>query len=508
MANTNHNIQHIIAIVRVLSSPEKRMAGRYLKLFEGNYKDSSSTLVNQSTNRSHKFISFLFFQSICKQLIYSDSSIIVDNLSKQYSKNQIRNLGNRVLKKLHDFLVFELTIKRSTTESRHVVQQYIQRNISLLEFLLVRRIFQHFDELSDKLISLAVKNELYNEICIIYRLKLSYLVNKISIKEFNKRVTHLENFQYLADEVNKINLFVYSIQIRTIRKVSDLELKNYIENKLTYFKKVDKTIESDTWKLAYFTILLEYSHQIENYDESNKICYSQILIFNRSKFLSTKARLGSTYLQISNNYLLQQKYEESINANDQAIRYYRHGFLNYVNACEVKFFALFYLNEFDKAQELISHILQFKSVKENLLYYSRWEFFHTAILYATGDIKKAYLNYNKSTFLYEDKEGWGVGLRIFYIMIEIERGMYDKIDYELDALRKQIHKMKNSISPRFILIARFLSNFSKYDFDFNSFDISTNVIFNKLRQKSNYKWQIKTPEIIEFTNWILKIRNT
>lgn len=509
MGKEKKNILHIQAICSALSSPERKMAGKYILLFDGpkirkSYPSHAEIQSFKPKGIGRGGVSYSFFEDCVKYRPSDRFPELQNYLESKYSSNQIRNLSSRVLKKIHDFLLLELNIKRSSPETRHVTMQFVQRNISLLEFLLVRRIFDHFDSMSQKLLKIAISHELYNEACNILRLRISLLVGRITIREFDKIVEDHERYKRISDNINEINLFTSSLQVRFNRKVKNTEIVSYLKRELPRFQDIEKNNKSDTWLLGYYTILLEYCHQIHDYDQADEICFKQLQVFKRSPFLSTKNRIGSTYLQLANNNLFAGRFEISLKYVDSSTKYFKLGYLNYVNACDVKFYSLIYLKKYDQATKMVREILKFKPVQSSDFYYAKWNYFLSVSLYFLNELREAYINLNNSKFLSEDRDGWGINIRILSIMIQVERGIIDGIDFELDNLRKQIIFLKNYVSDRQVLISRLLNQLNKSDFDFNRFDFESNKLYIRLITDSECSWQIKSPEFVVFEHWISK----
>jgi hypothetical protein len=504
MANTNHNISHIRAICKALSKAELRMAGKYILLFESASSHSSATFSKSKKLSSKGGLSYRFFYLI-STFDQKKSKISLDEqIKRNFTPTQIRNLGSRVLKKVHDFLLFELNIRRSTSESRNVALQYLQRNISLLEFLLVRRVFLHFEEHAKKLLEIAIKFELYNEACSIIRLQLSLQINRVTIKEFDKIIDRYNIYNLKAEAINKINLFAYSLQVRFNRKIKNTEIIDYLNQSLPDLYRIEKGIDSDTWNLAFSKILLEYYHQMADFKSADKVCFKQLEIYERSKFLSAKNRIGGTYLQLANNNLFDQNFKQSLSYIDYSITYFKKGFLNYVNACDVKFYNLIYLRKYDKALELTNEILEFNSVQSDKFYLAKWEYFKTICLYYQGKLKDAFVNLSASQEISQDKEGWGINIRLLSIIIQIDRKLYEGVEFELETLRKQLLKLKAVVPYRYFLIQRTLTFLVKKDFAVNKQDIESNVNYQKLISNDSNHWKVKTPELVKFENWLAK----
>ena len=100
MANVDHNIVHIRNIYRALSSSEKRLFIKYLRLSEAKNLISNSSVAKKTGKSRKGDLSVKFIQIISKHRQESLKPGMIDIVSKSFTSMQRRNLGNRVLKKL------------------------------------------------------------------------------------------------------------------------------------------------------------------------------------------------------------------------------------------------------------------------------------------------------------------------------------------------------------------------------------------------------------------------
>lgn len=498
MANFDHNILHIRNIYRALSSSEKRLFIKYLRLSEGKNVGLVKEVEPKVLKKRKGDLSVNFVQAIAKYQHSFDDGLINEHISKLFTPTQRRNLGNRVLKKIFDFLSLEANLERVRTSPVLKAQQYLTRNVALSEVLLNKGLYEEFVYFNKKNLALADKFELYNEACLILKLQLTFSVNRVKYKKFIQLKKEYDKRRFLADKTFEANMHVNSIQILFNEKIESSKIINYLETVLSEMHELNGKITSDGWTIYYNYIQLEYFQQLRDYVRSEAICYNIIGIYKRSP-ISTKAMLGLSYLQLAGNQLLMMQYLPCMQTCHKAITYFKPGLLNYIGTMEILFLAQFHSGKLEESQQTVEAILKFNSIRQNPIYLAKWEYYKTVILYKQGKFKEAYIHIQHCNDLYEDKEGWGIGLRILFILILLRRNLMEIIDNELDNFRRQLAKLKKVglVNNRVSLIFKILSNLPKFDYDLKKLTVFHKMDLNLLdSDKEKFEWYVKGYELI------------
>jgi len=505
MPNIDHNILHIRNIYRALSSSEKLLFIKYLRLSEAKKLKTTST-GDKKVGKSRKGdLSVKFIEIIAKHCHASSTSGIVDIVATSFSSMQRRNLGNRVLKKLFDFLALEANLDRVKTAPVQKAQQYLTRNVALLEVLLNKGLYDEFSYFNKKNLALADKYELYNEACLILKLDLTYSVNRVKYKKFIQLKEEYDKRRFLADRIFEASMHVNSMQILFNEKIESSRIVVFLENVLSEMHVLKDRITSDGWKIYYNYIQLEYYQQLRDYARSETICHSVINIYLKSP-IATKAMLGLSYLQLAGNQLLSMDYVTCLNTCDKAISYFRVGMLNYIGTMEIQFLAQFHSGMLDQAIQTVESVLALSSIRQNPIYLAKWEYYKTVILYRQGKFKDAYLHIQRCNDLYEDKEGWGIGLRILLIMILLRRSLHEIIDNEIDNFRRMLAKLNKMglVSKRALLIFKIISQLPKYDYDLKLLVAQIKLELELLNNNTiEFGWYVKGYELIRIEKEII-----
>jgi tetratricopeptide (TPR) repeat protein len=216
--------------------------------------------------------------------------------------------------------------------------------------------------------------------------------------------------------------------------------------------------------------------------------------------------LGLSYLQLAGNQLLSMDYLRCLSTCDKAISHFRVGMLNYIGTMEIKFLAQFHSGKLEDAIQTVEPVLTLSSIRQNPIYLAKWEYYKTVILYKQGKFKEAFLHIQRCNDLYEDKEGWGIGLRILMIMILLRRNLNDIIDNEIDNFRRMLAKLKKMglVSKRALLIFKIISQLPKYDYSLKllvfHFKPELELLDNNI---IDYGWYVKGYELIRIEKEII-----
>jgi hypothetical protein len=500
VSNISHNLLYLRQLLNTLTPVENRRLLKYLSL---NDDFSKRNLTKKGTKGEGKSQYVKFIQLI-SQFKGEDSVSEIENfIGKSYSVNQRRSISSRLTKRIDDFLLMELTLNKANAEDDRIVQQFLLRRIVILDVLLSRGLFDHFKYVSNKLVVLADRYERYLEGASIVRMQMSFLVNRIKSQEYS----------LLVDEHNlKIKKYTGVLECHNFAvKIQQMYNEKYkVENVLDFIKIIieklnNNPVDSDTWRVSRNLIFLEYYQQTGDYKKGDLYCYDTISIYSTNKYISNVARLSNAYRQLANNQMLDSRFEESIDSISKAIIGYPIPSFNWVACKEHLFLSNFYLMRYETAKQNLDEVLSMSKLKTNLKLMSRMNYYNGVISFNESNFYKSIKCFYDSGNLHDDKGGWGFGLRMYTLMIYIELKDIDSVLIAFDSFRKYYAKynMKGEISARFRIIFHIFKNIVTYDFDFKLILFKSSDLFLKLKSVE-YKWEIKSPEILNFEDWFTK----
>lgn len=221
---------------------------------------------------------------------------------------------------------------------------------------------------------------------------------------------------------------------------------------------------------------------------------------------STKNRLGTWRLNYASNLLHLKLYNEAYLNSQMAYNLFQGVALNEILSLEVMFYSRYYNDEFAESEKvLLKAMSKLKGV--DAIVNERFKFYSAVLLFVNGDYKQAEAELNALHDLKKDKEGWNVMRKIYLLLCKIELGEYDYVDLQTQSLHKYIKRINSLkfINPRYIIILRILSKLANLGFDYNFTYKSRKKYFDLLDgEDSQLAWKVKSPELINFTDWFKK----
>lgn len=499
MSNTSHNILYIRNLLKSITLAEQKRLIRYLKLNQDFGKRNTSSLKDGSYMKAETQYSN-FIDMLIRYKGSEGVRDIEDYVEQRYSVSQIRNITSRLIRRIDDFLLMELTLRKGHADDDRIIQQFLLRRIVILDVLLSRGLFSHFNYISNKLIVLADRYERYLEGATIIRMQMSFQVNRlVSVQYYKLAEKHDLRMKKYMDVYECLN---YAVKIQQMynEKYKISNIKSYLEQIIDIL--ASKTVESDTWLISRNLIFLEYAQQTKNYSSGDLYCEEIIRIYQKNKYISNTARISNAFRQLANNQLLDSRFESSIDVIHNAMKGYPVGSLNWIGCREHIFLAYFYMGEYTKAQKEIDTVFNEVKVKANQRLFSRFNYYNGILSFIKGDFKASLKCLYDSGNLHDDKGGWGFGLRLYIMLIYIEQRDINSILITFDSFRKfyQKYSTKGEISTRYKIIFQIIKLIVQFDLDNQMVVEKSSEYFGMLNNENNL-WEVRSPELINFESW-------
>ena len=144
------------------------------------------------------------------------------------------------------------------------------------------------------------------------------------------------------------------------------------------------------------------------------------------------------------------------------------------------------------------------STVENL--FSKFNFYQACIEFKKGNYLKCISLLEQYKEIEKDKEGWNISRRILIILSRIELGQFDSLDLSIGNMQKYLKRLSktNYLNPRFLVIMKICLVIVRESVDWNRIKVKNKLLFKYLAilKSDNYSWQIKSPELINFEDWV------
>ena len=488
------NFNSLINLINKLGEEEVKSLNKFLKYYnEKNNNNKSSRLLEIILNsKEYNLI------NIQKQLY--------DKVNWQAYNKLIDRLKDKIL----EVLLFNSNISREEYPERIRVIFELKKKLILCDVLSFKGLRDDADLLCRKIIAKADKYELYDIVMNSLIIRQRF----VNIRKKEKEVNNIQKGIQIAELKYKSLLnsqIVYNKILNIISNSPDsIIFINDLKSSIDQIELELKINNSDT--VSYYLYFLKTElYQLEEKFEEASISLLKIENLLSKKSVYSENRKGTTLLNISNNNIYLKKYKESIQFAEKAKKYFPNNVYNQALVDENLFYANFYLNNLDVSARIIKGLVNLPSANNILFSISKWNYFEAVIDFLNNKFQVSIFKLKSIVEIDKDKEGWNINKRLLIIMSRIELKEYESADLQVNSLEKFIKRslQKRDISLRYIFILRILIKLINSNYNFKLVYENRKKYFQLIASDDiNFKWRIKSPELIKFDNWFLSKCNT
>ena len=432
-----------------------------------------------------------------------------DIQTKLYGKQNLfafNKLINRTKEKLLEVALFDSNISKNYYTDRVRVSFELKKKLIQCDILNMKGLKDDSDLMCKKIIAKAEMYELYDIVTSAYIIRRRFINIRKKNKELNNLIIEIES----AEFKNKTILSAQIIYDNILNKISNTA------NSEKYYQELKKSINSleemhkifDSNIIGYnLNFLKTQLYQIdENYEDANK-CLSNMIVYLKNKSMYTEFRLGATLLNISNNNIYLNKDDYFLKNPDKLKKYFSNNIINQSLVDELVFYYLFYNNNYTDAEIVIMRLVNVPIANNIPSIMKKWPYLFAALKFRMGEFIKCKEMLNNLDEFGRENQGWNINMRLLIIMTNIELNQYEICDQLISNLEKYIKRSQknNIIQKRYIIISRILIKLVNSNYQFKSVLATRKKYFDLLQSDDvNFKWKIKSPELIDFNNWYLQ----
>ncbi len=248
----------------------------------------------------------------------------------------------------------------------------------------------------------------------------------------------------------------------------------------------------------HLSLLVTQAQGDKDYFKARDLLQDLADLLETNKHIASKNRLGTTYLRLAAIELQTFQFENGYRSAKMAAATYPKEKTNFLIASTYLIFACLYRHQYSEAQRVLDSLSVLRSRKRGGTFLDLVLYLESCLAYLNGNFKLAYDLLGDVQRLFSDKSGWNINLRIFEIMLLIDRDLADLASPKIEALRKHISRYKPD--SRLERMFRFLVLLDRQSFDFRQLSPEMEQILLHLREDSS--WDAVTPEVIKFDVWI------
>jgi hypothetical protein len=414
--------------------------------------------------------------------------------------NAFSKLINRLKDKIFEIILMDNSLKSNSFSERNIILINLRKKLLQADILQLKGERANIGPVYSHIIKYAKKFELYE--VLVQALNSYQRLHSIStkskkFKNINAEIKYAEECLIAFKESFEIykeitNMISNSIAFNEYSK----SLINSIDKMENYYNKT----HSSTIGFYLFTLKTELYQNNENYLAASTSLEKVKDILLKSESAYTRNRYGVALLNLANNNIYLNNFDKGIKLANESKLYFKNLPLTLKIVDEILFYCYFYKNDFINCEVVLSNIkfVEDRSIK------SKFEYYKACNSFMTGKFEDSINQLVNSLEIEKDKEGWNINKRILLILNRIELNDYESVDLQIQNLEKFIKRVSKNkvIKFRFIIILRILSSLLRDNLDFEAVYFKKRKYFDLLNSnESQYKWDIKSPELINFPNW-------
>jgi len=413
-------------------------------------------------------------------------------------------LINRLKEKVLEVLIFESSLKQGNYAERSKSIFHLRKKMIQIDLLILKGVREKIIEELNSVIKKASELEIYDVLVQALYTKQRFKGFDISEKKADAIKVDIKNAELKWRSVNTsqsiFNDLTNKISISSSSDSYVNDLKDALVNLQIYYEQT----QSPTIRYYYLLLHVEEAQIRKNYKEAGRSLEDLLDLVTRRRSVNSEYRLGSTNLNLANNYLYLKMFDECLSASKVAKSYFKGQVVNLSVLSEIEFYAYFYKSDVVSSKEISKSMLDFSRGGNSPLIFSKINYYFATVHFVIGEFEIAMDKYRECENIDRDREGWNIIKRIMVTLCRIELGDYESVDLSISSLDKFIKRVSKTkhIRSRYILIMRILRKLINENLDYKKVYKSRKKYFELLEsQDEMYKWEIMSPELIVFEEW-------
>ena len=264
--------------------------------------------------------------------------------------------------------------------------------------------------------------------------------------------------------------------------------------------------ETSSNRLGYFFYLLAIEYYLSISDFARSIRTSeallQLIADNSHMFMPTLRGIVLKDLAINVQSLFD--FGGSLDYARQARVYFKYVSANLNFASEVEATALFHLNRFDEALDVLTTLVAATDPEADAFFYSTRSYLQAYTLFALGRHREAYRALLNTREIERDREGWNIGIRLLTILTQLTQERHQTAEAHLESLRKYIQRLGDDtpLRPRDRIVFKLLRALEKSAYNYPAVAQQYSAEFQQLAStEKGLRWEPGTHELIPFPQW-------
>lgn len=455
---------------------------------------------------SSKSKSELLLDLIIKYKGEADEQVLCRKIYSANDEKTFKAFGKLLVRfkdKIYENALLDKNLFRSDSFSELRITKFeLQKLILLCNVLEVTASREEIERICDKAIAKGKEYELYNELLSAFEIKYNLLVTKN-----DKQLLHEVDKEIAFYDRCRISLFKAKKKYDEL--LIDLNLKTgssnpqILEQRVVELEHEYRYTQSSNIMYYLHLYSIHYLQSLEEYIKAEQHCNDLILLVKENKAVYLNERMGKAYMYKAMNNLYSFSFAAALENANSAIAYCKLKPSYLFKVTEIQFLANYFTGEINASKKNLDLL---SSIAEELtsIELAKCSFYKAVISFLLEDNKTVNQHLNDITNIEKDKDGWNIGIRILSILNLLKSEKFELVESKIESLRKHIERSEKTdeVSPRNRLIFQILLELGRSSYDYKQVWEQQKESFALLSSyNTQYKWTVKSPELIRFHDW-------
>jgi tetratricopeptide (TPR) repeat protein len=411
-------------------------------------------------------------------------------------------MKSRLFEKMTEFL--SLSVNPGAASRRNKDMPYFQdlteyrKNMLAAVVLRERRLRNLSREAMDKSLKIAKKcSNPELEIDVLLRIRGGHASTEKVFEELTLAIRDAMERQ--ERDISAVGIHNKFLRMHNLRSSMDNKKIEFLERNLPPLE--DSLRQKYSPRADYHLQLLKvfYYSLTGEYEKCKAAADASIAVLDRFPGIRNRMRVADPYFQLGLLELKFHRYDAAIEAMEKAVEYQVPHSRGMLMILLIQLYPLILKGELEEAAAQCDRIDEMLKKPFNtsvdalkgLFFYLK-----SCVRYRQRNYQEAWATLQEAHELNFDKEGWLSGIRVFEIMILLDRGNGDLASQKLENLRK--HLSRYSTDPRLDTIYKLLNHQERMGFLFSHFKGEEDLLRDLAEV---HRWKHNGHEVIRFDDW-------
>lgn len=426
---------------------------------EGNFKDlkhiiaglrkEEIRLVRQRLNENAKSDrvtnSSRLFEFILK---YNEATELKATIHMKESKNTFAKSVGRLLQRLDYILLSESNILNNSFYSPRFRTYFdVTNKLLAADYYRTKGVQHRSDAIVNESIEKCIGIEEYGALVEFLFLKYRWQLLRGQTKEAESTMKEMKHYEFCRQALTDAIAIYYTWTAQLTR-----DAKREIEEEV--YQAVQQihalAMETKSLQIQYYNLILQFNvavifNQLAKITEVAKTFFSLV---TENELLRKNMNIGIANLYIAEAYMINRQFELALNSGRIAKTYFAPNSYNYFHTEELEFYALFFLNDFKKAEDCLVGIMQNPSYTKSKYLENKKEYMLACVYFAQERYPESLRLLSTIKEIPKDKTGWNLGMKNLGVMLAMVLGDYETLVRLVESYERDLKRIRKNYTMR------------------------------------------------------------